>query len=54
MRGHSLLATQLISKILSRLDLDVPLKALFERSTVARFAELIATAKKNDIPPHAA
>jgi nonribosomal peptide synthetase DhbF len=48
--GHSLLATQLISKIRSRLDLDLPLKALFERSTVARFAELIATAKKSDIP----
>ena len=49
--GRSLSATQLMSKIRSRLDLDLPLRALFERSTVARFAELIATAKKIEIPP---
>jgi amino acid adenylation domain-containing protein len=45
--GHSLLATQLISKIRSRLDLDLPLRALFERSTVARFAELIGVRRHN-------
>src|SRR2546425_5496822 len=39
--GPSLLATQLIAKIRSRLNIDLPLKALFERTTVARFAELI-------------
>ena len=37
--GHSLLATQLIAKIRSQLDIDLPLKALFERPSVAQFAE---------------
>ncbi|MCU1350199.1 MAG: tycC4, partial [Acidobacteria bacterium] len=49
--GHSLLATQVISKIRGRLDADLPLKTLFERSTVAQLAESIATAGKNGIPP---
>ncbi|HEX6160819.1 MAG TPA: condensation domain-containing protein, partial [Thermoanaerobaculia bacterium] len=49
--GHSLLATQLIAKIRSRFDVDVPLKALFERSTIAQFAELIVGGKKSEIPP---
>ncbi|HEX9981688.1 MAG TPA: non-ribosomal peptide synthase/polyketide synthase [Thermoanaerobaculia bacterium] len=48
--GHSLLATRLISKIRGRLNVDVPLKSLFERSTVARFAELIATATASNVP----
>ena len=49
--GHSLLATQLISKIRGRLNVDLPLKAVFECSSVAQFAELIAPAKKSEIPP---
>ncbi|HYC89889.1 MAG TPA: amino acid adenylation domain-containing protein, partial [Thermoanaerobaculia bacterium] len=49
--GHSLLATQLISKVRTELGADVPLKAIFERNTVAEFAELLATAKQNEIPP---
>ncbi|HYK02057.1 MAG TPA: amino acid adenylation domain-containing protein, partial [Thermoanaerobaculia bacterium] len=49
--GHSLLATQLVSKIRSRLDVDLPLKAVFERTSVARLAEFIATAQKSEIPP---
>ena len=49
--GHSLLATQLISKIRSQFDVDLPLKALFERASVAQLAESIATAGKSEIPP---
>src|SRR5262249_3946781 len=49
--GHSLLATRLISKIRSRLDIDLPLKALFEHGSVAQLAELIAKAEKSEIPP---
>src|SRR4029077_17902020 len=48
--GHSLLATQLISKIRSELDVDLPLKAIFERSNVAQLAELIATTERSEIP----
>ncbi|HEX6161346.1 MAG TPA: amino acid adenylation domain-containing protein, partial [Thermoanaerobaculia bacterium] len=48
--GHSLLATQLIAKIRSRSGVDVPLKALFERATIAQFAELIGGAEKSDVP----
>jgi amino acid adenylation domain-containing protein len=49
--GHSLVATQLVAKIRSQLDIDVPLKALFERTSVAQLAELIAAAKKSEVPP---
>jgi amino acid adenylation domain-containing protein len=49
--GHSLLATQLISAMRRALDVDVPLKAIFEQSRLAALAELIATAERNAIPP---
>ena len=49
--GHSLLATRLIAKIRSRLGIELPLKALFERPSVAQFAKLVPKAGKSDIPP---
>ena len=49
--GHSLLATQVIAKMRGQLDVDVPLKTLFERTSVAQLAEYIATSQKSGIPP---
>jgi acyl carrier protein len=48
--GHSLLATQVLAKIRSRLDIDLPLKTLFERTRIAQLAELIPQLEKSDIP----
>ena len=48
--GHSLLATQLVSRMRSQLAVDVPLKALFERTSVAALTQFIATAAKSEIP----
>jgi amino acid adenylation domain-containing protein len=48
--GHSLLATQLIAKIRSQLDVDLPLRTVFERPSVAELAQVIATAGKRRIP----
>lgn len=43
--GHSLKATQVISRIASEFGVAVPLRAVFENGTVARLAEAVETAK---------
>jgi acyl carrier protein len=40
--GHSLTATQLVSRIISQFRLDLPLQALFQSPTVAEMAAVIA------------
>lgn len=41
--GHSLLAIQLVSRVRSRLRIDVPVRALFETQTLARLALALPT-----------
>ncbi|HYG12148.1 MAG TPA: amino acid adenylation domain-containing protein, partial [Pyrinomonadaceae bacterium] len=53
--GHSLLATQLISRIRESLHVDVPLRDIFESSTVAALSEkidlAIRTSQNVTLPP---
>ena len=39
--GHSLLATQVMSRLYQRFDVDVPLRTLFEATTLGAFAERV-------------
>ncbi|OKO50208.1 non-ribosomal peptide synthetase [Pseudomonas sp. BTN1] len=47
--GHSLLATQIASRVQKTLQRDVPLRAMFECSTVAELAEYIEGGAGNEI-----
>ena len=42
--GHSLLATQIVSRCRDSFGLELPLKAIFEAPTIARFAALVEDA----------
>ncbi len=45
--GHSLLATQVISRMRESFSIELPLRRLFERQTVAGVAEIVDEALKN-------
>lgn len=54
--GHSLVATQLVSRIRELFEVDVSLQALFERPTIAALAEEVARLRQRErtasvIPP---
>jgi len=40
--GHSLLATQLISRLRETFEVDIPLRRLFEKPTIAELAQAIS------------
>jgi acyl transferase domain-containing protein len=42
--GHSLLATQIVARVRDLFQLDLPLQAIFEAPTIARFAQLVEDA----------
>jgi acyl carrier protein len=55
LRGHSLLATQVIARVAGELQLEIPLQSLFESPTVAGLARNVEalrwTVQQADEPP---
>ncbi|HXH37708.1 MAG TPA: amino acid adenylation domain-containing protein, partial [Thermoanaerobaculia bacterium] len=49
--GHSLLATQLIAKVRNQMDVDLPLRTVFDRPAISQLAQVVATAGKRMAPP---
>ena len=49
--GHSLLATQLMSRVREALLVDLPLRALFERPTIAGLAEVVRQGRRGRTAP---
>lgn len=49
LRGHSLLATRLLSLVRETFEVEIPLRSLFNEPTIAALAENIARAKRSGV-----
>ncbi len=49
--GHSLMATQLVSRLRERFDVEIPLRAVFEHPTIEGIATEVSSAQASNLSP---
>ena len=51
--GHSLMAAQVIARVRKHVGVEIPVRSLFEESTVATLAAAVARARADGVKPSA-
>jgi acyl carrier protein len=51
--GHSLLASRVLARVQAAFDVEIPLRRIFEHSTISSFARVVEEARRSASPASA-